>query len=122
MQRRRRRSYQSLVAPQKLDVDIFSSDIKSFQKTIRSVHQMISKIAPPRKTSLTKMKDISQCMYTCLLFPFIFSLSPPLFPLSPVPFPLPFFLFLFPPFPFSLFPLFSFPFSYLFLFFFFQQS
>lgn len=51
MQRRRRRSYQSIVTPQKSDVEVFSSDIKNFQKTIRTVHQMISKIAPPRKNT-----------------------------------------------------------------------
>lgn len=54
MLHRKRRSYVIPVAPQKADTEVFSSDVKSFQKTIRSVHQMISKIAPPRKLSKSK--------------------------------------------------------------------
>lgn len=60
MQHRRRKTYVIPVAPQRSDTDIFSSDVKNFQKTIKTVHQMVSKIAPPRKSSLSKSREVAQ--------------------------------------------------------------
>eukprot|EP00918_Siedleckia_nematoides_P057486 GHVU01125381.1.p1 GENE.GHVU01125381.1~~GHVU01125381.1.p1 ORF type:complete len:704 (+),score=77.20 GHVU01125381.1:1-2112(+) len=63
MQHRRRKAFLLPVATQKADADVLPGDVKMFQKSIRSVHQLLAKVAPPSKKlsgsgGLRRSKDL----------------------------------------------------------------